>query len=643
MMESLRGSRVLRRGAFVLVLAGGGLGAFACDGGNENTGTTSPGGDGGKAGSASTGGKAGSSAGGATAGGGKAGTGGGTAGTGGGGSAGTGGGSAGTSGGTAGTGGGGAGTGGGTAGTGGGSAGTGGTAGAGGGTAGTGGGTAGAGGSQAMGVACDGPPKPLLKPEPILSLVDSFQEGWLASPAVADLDVDGKNEIIAARGGRIVVWGADGKKRWHFEATGRIWASPVVADLTAAPGLEIAFAARDKIYVLDHEGKVQPGFPVTWKDELRSIAAGDVDGDGKLDLVVALAKGGGQPDIVAAYRTDGTKVAGFPPNEAKASGCDDKCYRAGCYDQNLAVGDVDGDGKADVFAPHDNAYASFHKGTGEAFDANAAYPKVKKTPGVRYLHKLSEAAQGYAEEEETALQAHFTNTAPALADLDGDGKLDVVMLGSVQNASQTKREQGVGLWAVRPDASRLAGFESPIHYPLYMAGLWDFEGTNIVGATNQVSVADITKASAGPEIVFAGFDGMVHAVAANGQKLWDHTFTSTKNLLVPGVALGDIDGDGEAEIVYGDYSTEQNMTGIAILDACGRTRGFYTLPGRGSMAVPTLADVDGDGTVDIVVSLKDSENGAPGVLVHRVPGSKTNYLPWPTGRGNLRRSGSATQ
>ena len=59
------------------------------------------------------------------------------------------------------------------------------------------------------------------------------------------------------------------------------------------------------------------------------------------------------------------------------------------------------------------------------------------------------------------------------------------------------------------------------------------------------------------------------------------------------------------------------------------------------MPVPTLADVNGDGTVDIVVSLKDAEDKVESVQVYRVPGSAPSCLLWPTGRGNLLRSGLA--
>ena len=37
-------------------------------------------------------------------------------------------------------------------------------------------------------------------------------------------------------------------------------------------------------------------------------------------------------------------------------------------------------------------------------------------------------------DDQSANQAHFTNTAPAIADVDGDGTSEIIMLGSVQNA-----------------------------------------------------------------------------------------------------------------------------------------------------------------------------------------------------------------
>jgi hypothetical protein len=60
---------------------------------------------------------------------------------------------------------------------------------------------------------------------------------------------------------------------------------------------------------------------------------------------------------------------------------------------------------------------------------------------------------------------------------------------------------------------------------------------------------------------------------------------------------------------------------------------------RGSMAAPTIADADGDGTLDIVVSLKDENPQKENVLVFEVPGSKPNCILWSTGRANNLRNG----
>jgi hypothetical protein len=379
-----------------------------------------------------------------------------------------------------------------------------------------------------------------------------------------------------------------------------------------------------------------------WEDEIRSLAAADIDGDGFLEIVAA--PGHSNPtDVMMAWHANGAPVAGFPPNKAGVSGCavDMKCYLAGCYDQNVALGDLDGDGKADVVVGHDDAYASFHQGSGVAFDANPIFP-AKKTPGVRYLFDLAEAKQGYANDEATALQAHFTNTAPAIADLDGDGKPEIVMLGSVQNASQTDRLKGVGLWALHHDASRLAGWETPFHAPDYIAGLWDYDGTNVVGATNQVSIADIDPTHKGPEILFAGFDGRIHCVGADAKEIWATSYTSDPNVLTGGVAVGDLSGDGSPEIVFASYTIDQSKGALFVMGAGGKILHTVPLPHRGAMPVPTLADVDGDGTIEIVVSLKDADDKVESVDVFTVPGSSSNCLLWPTGRGNWLRNAWVT-
>lgn len=480
-------------------------------------------------------------------------------------------------------------------------------------------------------------------PELVAELGDRWHEGWLGSPAVADLDGDGTMEILAARHGLLLGWHLDGAIVLRVEVEGRIWASPIVADLVPdAPGLEVAFAARGRVHVVGADGSARSGFPVEWQDELRSLAAGDVDGDGRLDLVAVTTRplaGGGQRDIVIAWHADGRVVDGFPPNTTGAAGCDDACYVTGGYDQNVAVGDLDGDGAAEIFATQDNAYLSLHAGDGRAFDAASIFRGRTKFSGVRFLHDYAEAQQGWAPNEDTASQAHFTNSAPAIVDLDGDGTRELVVLGSVQNAAQTDRLRGVALWAIRADGTRPSAWTTPFHAPDYLAGLWDYEGTNVVAATNQVTVADIDPAREGSELIFAGFDGRIHAVSARAEGLWQTEYTDSERVLTGGVVVADLSGDGAPELVFTSYSPDPGLSALFVLAANGELLHRVALPGRGAMPVPTIADVDGDGQLEIVVALKDGEDRVRQVQVYTVPGSGTACLLWPTGRGNLLRNG----
>ena len=57
--------------------------------------------------------------------------------------------------------------------------------------------------------------------------------------------------------------------------------------------------------------------------------------------------------------------------------------------------------------------------------------------------------------------------------------------------------------------------------------------------------------------------------------------------------------------------------------------------GIGIPAAPSIADIDRDGRLEIVVSTFDH-----GIDVYRVPRSSPGRLPWPTGRGGLLRAGT---
>lgn len=472
-------------------------------------------------------------------------------------------------------------------------------------------------------------------------------EGWLGSAAVVDLDRDSANELVVSRGARVSVFSANGTPRWSAAVNGnnRVWAAPVIADFQGDANLEVAAAAGSRVTLLSATGTVVAPFPVTWRDELRSLAAGDLDGDGRAEIVTASSvplAGSPARDLLMAWRGTGAALRGFPPNTSRASGCDSACDVTGAYDQGLALGRIDNDALLDVLAPMDNAYMSWHLGTGEAFRAASIFRGVTRAPGIRFLHDYAESQQGYSSTEATSNQAHFTNSAPAIVDIDGDGVRELVVVASVQNASQSDRRRGVALWVLRADGTRPAPWVAPFHVRTYLSGLSDLGG-NIVAATNQVSVADLDATWPGLEMVFAGFDGRIHCVGSDRTERWSTVYTTLANTLTGGVAIADLSGDGRPEIVFASYSTATGNSALYVLDSAGLQRHRIALPGRGSMSVPTIADLDRDGTLEIVVSLKDPMPDGTEVQVFNVPGSATNCLPWPTGRANVQRSGSPSR
>jgi len=190
----------------------------------------------------------------------------------------------------------------------------------------------------------------------------------------------------------------------------------------------------------------------------------------------------------------------------------------------------------------------------------------------------------------------------------------------------------------RPDGTLPPAWVAPFHVPTYLAGLNDFAGTNIVGATNQIAVAELDAGRPGRELVFAGFDGRIHAIDSARGVLWSHVYTTDPRVLTGGVAIADLSRDGRPEIVFATYSPDADKGALMILDASGNRLHTIPLPDRGAMSVPTIADAGGSAALELVVNLKDGVNNVRQVLVYEVPNSAAGCAAWPTGRGNLLRN-----
>jgi len=482
------------------------------------------------------------------------------------------------------------------------------------------------------------------------TLQGSWDENWLASPALVDVNDDGELDIIAPRHSVLYVYSGSGALLWQtaftFSAsdspehgTVRMWPAAAVGDMDNDGDVEIAVSGSpvdngDNVVVYDHRGEMLPGWPQAFgENEVRSIAAADVDGDGRMEVLITKQADGPATNV---FELDGRTTGGFPQvGECTAPAGD--CIDYGGFNQNIGAGDLDGDGVLDVISTYDAiGFGAWH-GDGTNFETAEGFADAWVT-GVEAYHDLSLAMQGWG----TGDRSEFTYSPPVIADIDADGAMEIVLAGDHEHSSSTEN-QGITTWVLNPDMTRPPGWETPKDsLPPLMYGEI---GDNIVPTYPAPSVGNIDGVS-GLEIVVPAYDGRLYAYRSNGEVLWTFGFGQESPYVGASEALiADLNGDGSPEILFttfveGAPREPATPAHLIILDAGGNELHRTELSGRGSMAAPSVADLDGDGQLELVISLKDSLGGAEGgVQIWDLPGSSTNCLLWPTGRGNWLRQG----
>lgn len=237
--------------------------------------------------------------------------------------------------------------------------------------------------------------------------------------ASADVSGDGVADVIAATGPGatatvVVVDGVTGDVVYTLTPFGPTFTGGLFvaagdfdgrghADLVIAP----AFGGGPRVQIVDGKaGTVRADYFV-FEPEFRgglSVAVGDVDGDGSPDLVVGAGAGGG-PRV--AILDGGTVTSGSPERLVPDFFAFAPTDRMGV---NVAVGDIDRDGRADVFvAPGSGGGPNVVVFAGAGFESDPAGPP---TP----------VASLFAADPDTRDGAVI-----AAKDLDGDGRADLLV------------------------------------------------------------------------------------------------------------------------------------------------------------------------------------------------------------------------
>ena len=409
--------------------------------------------------------------------------------------------------------------------------------------------------------------------------------------------------------------------------------------------------------------------------EARGLAAADLDGDGRVEVVATTTNTsptGSQVFVFDAsgslFQPEGGHSPAWPRyNQLTGSGNDLRFNQVGnhgygAYGENVAIGNIDDDPELEIIATFDNHQINAFNLDGTSILASPwftnreseatgrrmgwgqfirwADPRVEK----RHYHQHTGAWPSPA--SQAWLQ--WTASPPAVADLDGDGRNEVIGIPNVERhiPYRTQAHAFMVLDGAYGDGRRSArrhrGFETlpmsnqPVHRP---SGDW-YPPTGIPAPT----VVDILGDDR-PEIVAALPGGKVYAVGPDGDRLWTADYAPRRaKTFASEVVAADLNKDGTPELVFGTYSLRRNAGRLFVLSSRGKKLSVTRLShqgqdgnGIGVAAAPSIGDLTGNGTLEIVLTTFDH-----GIDVYTVPGSGTGCLPWPTGRGNPLRNGMGT-
>jgi uncharacterized repeat protein (TIGR01451 family) len=480
------------------------------------------------------------------------------------------------------------------------------------------------------------------------------ETGWYASPAAADIDNDGQVEVLWGGYTLMTVNGATGGIEWSAAPPGggRLWPGIVVADIDNNGSLEIVTGnGAGYISIYTGSGGVYPGGwpiqPTGASNEIRSLAVSDLDANGDLEIVVCSTRPDNQWFV---YEHTGALRAGWP----KMTDSDTDGYAAGCFNENVGVADIDGDGRGEIVGPNDTHYTAAFNDDGSPARANAIYGQVggQNKPwarvGVHVDHAVDLRGYAFCGIEH---RPNFAASAPSIADVNGDGALEIIIVGNVYNCGANPYTDLYEMpFIFKADRTRWSGSGydwTAIPSPDASAAPLTEDYSVIENNQPNPVVADL-DGDCLQEILYPSYDGRLHAywLDKTEKHSWPfEVYTGGAYRFASEPAVADLDGDGKAEVIFTTWTQKgSNLRGdLKIVSWQGTQLQSVQLPATGddwggALPAPTLANIDGDADIEILIGSTHT-----GLLAYDVPGTANANVLWGTGRGSHRRAGTVAK
>lgn len=287
------------------------------------------------------------------------------------------------------------------------------------------------------------------------------------------------------------------------------------------------------------------------------IAAGDLDGDGRIDVVVANAGGVGTLSVLR--NTSSTGNLSF---DSKVD------FSTGSNPLGLLIGDVDGDGKQDLIVGNYN-------------DNTISILQNTSTQGVINVSSFAARVDFVSSSGPQAL---------AFSDLDLDGKKDIVVANSNSNSISVFRNTSVAGTINSASLATRIDFGTSSIVESVCAGDFDGDGKEDIVATNF-----------GTNTVSVFRNTHITGPASSGTLAAKVDFST--GTFQSEVKVADINGDGRLDIIVDDASTNiavlRNTATAGVINS-GSFASKIDYPIAVNASGVEVGDVDGDGKPEII-------------------------------------------
>ena len=386
---------------------------------------------------------------------------------------------------------------------------------------------------------------------------------------------------------------------WPVEVQERTLSAPIAADIDVDGDMELLVQTNvynyNKLYIWHHEGQPVSGWPRTVSrssTDSRSQyanssagpapAVGDLDGDGTPEIVAVF-----YTNEVHAWRSDGSKFPGWPVTAS------------GYATSSPVLADLDADGKLEVAFGLSNGQMDIRRYDGSQF------------PG----WPISVGRQGHL--------------FPIVTDMDGDTDLEIAALHSPLPKSSSVTTSNLYAW--HHDGTAVSG------WPVVMQGadamlppaagdldgdgtaeivaisvdddvcrvyVWNHNGSLVPGwpittddeIRSAVALGDLDR-DGDVEIIACPRYDLAYAWHHNGRRVFGWPVNIGEEYWSSAPVLGDVDGDDLVEVIFASYGGVIH----AYKHDGGLVQGWPAITEeRSGVSPPVIADMDGNGGTELV-------------------------------------------